>query len=172
MLKIQHKKAAFSIIEIIIVLFIISIGLIGILSLIVQNIQSQNYNQGNLVAYQLSQEGIEMIRRLRDSNWKNGQDFNADLAVAPGTVYQYYMDYNDALPTQVFDSLPRELKIDANGFYVHDALAPSTAGSGFSRLIKVELLDASRMRVESAVYWNNSGRAYSYIVEALLYDWY
>ncbi len=166
------KKSAFSIIEIIVVLFIISIGLIGILSLIVQNIQSQNYNQGNLIAYQLSQEGVELIRRLRDTNWNSSQDFNTDLAPAPGTVYNYYMDYNDALPTEVFDAKPRELKMDSDGFYIHDSVSPTASSTGFSRLISVELLDADRMRVSSGVYWQNNGRNYSYIVETLLYDWF
>lgn len=165
------KKPAFSIIEIIVVLFIISIGLIGILSLIVQNIESQSYNQKNLVAYQLSQEGVEIIRRQRDTNWNLGQDFNENLAPSSGTVYQYYMDYNDSLPIQVFDSLPRELKIDADGFYVHDPVSLSATTSGFSRLISVELLDPDRLRVLSGVYWNDSGRNYSYTAETLLYDW-
>lgn len=165
------KKSAFSIIEIIVVLFIISIGLIGILSLIVQNIQSQNYNQGNLIAYQLSQEGIEIIRRIRDTNSNLNQDFNTDLAPAVGTVYQYFMDYDDSLPTQVFDDNPRDLKVNDNGLYVHDTVSPSAVSSGFSRLIKVELLDDTRMRVESGVYWKNNGREYSYVVETLLYDW-
>ena len=163
------KKSAFSIIEIIVVLFIISIGLIGILSLIVQNIQSQSYNQGNLIAYQLSQEGVELIRRVRDTNWNSLQDFNTDLAPAIGTVHEYYMDFDDSLPTEIFDGTPRELNIDANGFYVYDVASDP---SGFSRLIKVELLDDTRMRVESGVYWNDSKRDYSYVVETLLYDWF
>lgn len=163
------KKSAFSIIEIIVVLFIISIGLIGILSLIVQNIQSQSYNQGNLIAYQLSQEGVELIRRVRDTNWNSVQDFNTDLAPAVGTVHEYCMDFDDALPTKIFDGVPCELNIDANGFYVYDAVSNP---SGFSRLIKVELLDDTRMRVESGVYWNDSKRDYSYVVETLLYDWF
>jgi hypothetical protein len=75
------------------------------------------------------------------------------------------------LPTEIFDGNPRELKIDGNEFYVHDSVSPVAKSSGFSRLIEVELLDADRMRVKSGVYWTDSKRNYSYVVETLLYDW-
>lgn len=160
-------RQAFSLVEIMIVLFIISLGLVGILSLIVQNIQSSDYNKNNLIAYQLSQEGVEIVRRLRDSNWKRGFDFNYGLAVV-GSKNIFCLDYNDQ---QVFlSSVPCSLGLNDDGFYDHDIRSPK---SGFSRLITVELInESSAMRVISEVFWiNRVGGKSSYATEALLYNW-
>ena len=169
----KQKKPAFSLIEIIIVLFIISMGLIGILSLIVQNIQSQDYNKNNLIATQLSQEGIELIRRIRDNNFKQDFDFNFGLAGASGEIVSYCFDYNDSAPT--ISSEACLLRLDGDGFYVHETVGIS---SGFSRLIKVELIDDEEslavgvaLKVISEVYWQRRGGTSSYTTETWLYDW-
>ena len=164
----KQKKPAFSLIEIIIVLFIISMGLIGILSLIVQNIQSQDYNRSNLIATQLSQEGIELIRRVRDTNFKQSNDFNYGLAEVSGVVNNYCFDYDDEGPQESGSACL--LRIDEDGFYAHELIGLS---SGFSRLIKVELVEeGTALKVISEVFWTGRAGNSAYIVEALLYDWY
>lgn len=170
--KFKQKKLGFSLIEIVIVLFVISTGLIGILSLIVQNIQSQDYNKNNLIATQLSQEGIELIRRLRDNNFKQGSAFNSGLAETQLEVFSYCLDYNDIAPLN--STTACLLRFDGEGFYVHEALGIS---SGFSRLIKVELIDEDlavgvALKVISEVYWNSRFGTSSYTTETLLYNWY
>lgn len=162
-----REKAAFTLIEIIVVLFIISMGLVGILSLIVQNIQAQDYNRGNLIAYQLSQEGIELIRRVRDTNWRNSVLFYENLADGLTTPKTFIMDYDDNLPVEASEAAI--LRIDDEGFYAH---SPDTwEASEFSRLIEVELVDSDHLRVISSVFWVDRGRENSYVIEALLYDW-
>ncbi len=173
-MKIEFKKnkKAFSLIEIVIVLFVISMGLIGILSLIVQNIQSQDYNKNNLIATQLSQEGVELVRRLRDNNFKQGNDFNFGLANASGEVFNYCLDYNDIELT--LSSEACLLRLDDNNFYAHETTGPS---SGFYRLIKIELADEELaekvvLKVISEVFWQSRGGTSSYATETWLYDWY
>ncbi len=173
-MKIEFKKnkKAFSLIEIVIVLFIISMGLIGILSLIVQNIQSQDYNKNNLIATQLSQEGIELVRRVRDNNFKQGKAFNSDLASVSGQVFGYCFDYNDIALT--ISSEACLLRLDGDNFYVHETTGVS---SGFSRLIKIELANEGvaenvLLKVFSEVSWKSRGGTSSYTTEAWLYNWY
>ncbi len=166
-IKKQLNKSAFSLIEIIVVLFIISIGLIGILSLIVQNIQAQDYNKNNLIATQLSQEGVELIRVIRDSNWLKGNDFHFGLAETAGIIYSYCFAHNDEslLPSED----PCMLNLNEDGFYVHESTAVS---SGFSRLITAELIEeGSAIRVISTVSWSSRVGQSSYSTEALLYNW-
>ncbi len=163
----KQVKEAFSLIEILVVLFIISLGLVGILSLIVQSIKSQDYNKNNLIAYQLSQEGIELVRRTRDSNWRLGYDFNYGLAEELGTVNSYCFDYNDDAPLSSNEACV--LRLNSNGFYVHELEGPA---STFSRLISVELVEAGvALRVKSKVSWLSRTGDSDYETEALLYDW-
>lgn len=165
-LKIIKPKNGFTLVEIIVVLFVISLGLVGVLTLIVQNIQSQSYNKNNLIAYQLAQEGIELIRKVRDSNWKASQPFNTNLADG-----EYYMDYRDATP---HDALPDPaliiLKQDADGFYLHNFNGPEP-DSGFSRRLTLQNIDNYSFRVTAQISWGGHGRNYTYYLETILYDW-
>jgi len=166
-----RRLPAFSLVEIVVVLFVISLGLVGILSLIIQNIQSQSYNKNNLTAYQLAQEGVEMIRQVRDSNWKAGAAFTLGLATTTGVTYQNYMDYRDALPhdASANPSVLSVLKQDSEGLYIHGGLGTT---SPFSRLINTKKLDTHSLQVDAIISWQDHNRNYSYDLETILYDWY
>lgn len=168
--KSSRRQAGFSLVEIVVVLFIISLGLVGILSLIIQNIQSQSYNKSQLVANQLAQEGIELIRRVRDVNWRNGQPYNLNLAEGI-----YVMDYDDLLPVGAA-AAPGQMSrlfFDDNGFYYHQSGASETPvpETGFSRLITIQPLVGSAFIVRSRVSWEERGRNFRYELETILYDW-
>ena len=60
----------FSLIEIIFSIGIITIGLVSILSLFSYNIKSGISNRDKLIGIYLAEEQIEIIRQLRDTNWK------------------------------------------------------------------------------------------------------
>lgn len=169
----KQFRPGFTIVEIMVVLLVVALALVGILSLITQTIQGQSYNKDNLTASQLAQEGIELIRRVRDSNWKASQPFNTNLAPAVGMVFPYYMDYRDSAPHPHNLSQPGELVLhqDSNGFYFNDINSAATS-TPFSRLITVVLLDSKSMEVNCTVTWGDHNRSYSYNLETLLYDWY
>lgn len=154
-------EAAFSLVEMIVVLFVISVGLIGVLSLVIQNIQSQSLNKDNIIAYQLAQEGIELVRKTRDSNWLASVDWNLNLV--DGT---YYMDYLDATPNISNVSTGKLYK--GGGYYSHDSSGEETS---FSRLLKIESIDANHLRVYSIVSWFNRDKTFEYKLETELYDW-
>lgn len=157
-------KKGFSIIEIIIILFIIAIGLLGLLSLIIQNIQSQGYNQRNFVAYQLAQEGIELIRMVRDTNWLQGESFNEGLMDG-----EYVMGYLDDLPQPAGENASDLiLRQEQDGFYQHGGVAPS---SGFSRKIILLRENANTLSVLVQITWQDKGRNAFYDLETELYDW-
>lgn len=164
---IYSRRPAFSLIEIMVALFIISLGMTAILSLIGQNLNSQSYNRSNLIAYQLAQEGMELIRRVRDTNWRNNLSYNFGL---PGDT-TYYMDYNDTFPIILnSDNGADLLRQDASGFYQH-GLESTATSSGFSRsiYIKEEIID--RLLIRVTVTWQEREKSRSYVLENYLYDW-
>lgn len=160
----EGNKKGFTLIEVITVLFVISLGMIGVLSLIAQNIQSQSLNKNTLVAYQLAQEGVELIRQVRDTNWLKGEDWKKNL----GTEV-YYMDYLDITPHRARRREDGNLRQDSNGFYLNNP-DPAPTASMFSRIIEIHH-SSEQMQVISKVYWTDHGRSYVYSLEALLYDW-
>jgi len=160
-------KAGFSIMEILVVLFIVSTAMLGIVSLIIQNIQVQSINKNNLIASSLAQEGIELIRNVRDTNWKNGDNFDTNLSDG-----FYRIDYRSSVPV----SEPLSAKIYLkDGFYVNDNggdtdLTPTV----FSRQIAITRLNTEigkPLKVKSIISWTDRNHPYRYELQTLLYDW-
>lgn len=162
-------KEGFSLIETLAVLFVISMALLGIVSLINQNIQVQNINKNNLIASSLAQEGIELIRNVRDANWLNSQAFDTYLSDD-----SYQIDYRDNMPTPTTNISQTKLYLK-DGFYVHDSgsetgLTPTI----FSRQITIKRLNDSNgkpLQVRSLVSWTDHNKPYRYELQTLLYDW-
>ena len=160
----NKKSPAFTLVEIIVILFIISVGLIGVLSLVIQNIQSQVINKNSIVAYQLAQEGIELTRKTRDTNWINANSWNQGLADG-----DYFMDYLDETPQALVSGSSAQLYKDNNDYYVHEAGGVLT---NFSRTIKLTSVSANSMSVLVNVSWSNRNKNFDYSLETRLYDWY
>lgn len=162
-------KEGFSLIEILAVLFVISMALLGIVSLINQNIQVQSINKNNLIASSLAQEGIELIRNVRDTNWLTNQAFDTYLSDD-----SYQIDYRDNMPTPTTDISQTKLYLK-DGFYVHDSgsevgLTPTL----FSRQIIIKKIydyALEPIQVRSVVSWTDHGKPYRYELQALLFDW-
>ncbi len=160
----SQKLKGFTLIEIITVLFVVSLGLIGVLSLIIQNIQSQSINRRSIIAYQLAQEGIELVRKTRDSNWANGDIWNKNLVSG-----SYYMDPLDSIPQFMASFDQATLYKNDDGLYVHEVSATPTP---YKRIIVIDNLTAYSMRVYSRVVWSDRNKVFNYDLETLLYDWH
>ncbi len=103
--------------------------MIGVLSLIEQNIKSQSLNKNTLIAYQLAQEGVELIRQVRDTNWRTERNWNENLAVG-----NYYMDYTDTAPHSAANKNDGNLKQDSSGMYLNNP-SSTIPGTIFYRII-------------------------------------
>lgn len=69
------KRRAESLVEVIIAIFIVSLGASVATGLIVTSLQSNSFSRDNLIALNLVEEGIEAMRAVRDTNWlKYGYD--------------------------------------------------------------------------------------------------
>jgi len=162
-------KAGFSLMEILVVLFIVSTALLGVVSLIIQNIQVQSINKNSIIASSLAQEGIELIRNVRDMNWKTGQEFYDKLDDG-----NYKIDYRLSAPIQITDASQTKIYLK-DSFYVNDngsesGLTPTI----FSRQIVITRLNSyfgSPLQIRSIVSWTDRKHPYRYELQALLFDW-
>lgn len=68
--KIWKNKIAFSIIEILVWIFIFSLWLISVYAIIVSTLRMNDYNSNYIIATNLAKEQIELVRNIRDSNYK------------------------------------------------------------------------------------------------------
>lgn len=68
-------RRAETLVEVIIAIFVVSMGAATATSLVVNAFQANNFSKDNLIGLNLAVEGIEAARNIRDSNWlKFGSD--------------------------------------------------------------------------------------------------
>ena len=164
--KFIKNLSGFSILEVIVSFYIVSMGMVGLLSLIIQNTQVQNINKNDLIAVQLAQEGTELVRRVRDNNWLIGNSAFSGIANTD-TTKTFAID-SDALTDNVLigDDSAR-LMVDS-GYYLHSGSDPSN----FRRIIETtNYSSASSTEVDCRVQWTEKNQVHEQVVSEILYDW-
>lgn len=78
-MKKNNKKNGFSLVEIIIAISVMVMVIVSATQLVVSIIRSNAGNINTLTAYGLSQEGLEAVRNIRDSNWLLGAKFEGEI---------------------------------------------------------------------------------------------
>ncbi len=171
-MKKYSNQKGFSILELMIAILVIAMGMVSVLSLMVQNIQAQYINKNVLVAAQLTQECFELVRNVRDQNYLIlGNSWYQDVVNDDGT---YTIDLNgrsgiNSSVNTIADSGAR-LYSDSNGFYTHTVTANPTI---FSRLVTIRnyLGYTDFLDVECKVRWQERNNNHDYAAETYLYNW-
>lgn len=131
----------FSIAEVVISIFVISVGLVAVVNLIAASIRDSMSSRDLIVASQLSQEGVEIVRNIRDN------DLNFFFATADDS---YRVDKDSS----ALDAAGDNKLYYKNNYYVHNTTGSATK---FSRKIIIsDTTVANQKRVESVVVWNRS----------------
>ncbi len=164
----KTKEKGFTMIEMIATLFVMSVGIMGIFSLVSQTISHISIISSRLTAIYLSQEGMEIIRNIRDSNFlkiNNGEEVNWDNDLANGQYY-YNFDYqSQAIPDNTNCSGNNYLDING-GFY-------RCFGSGrFQRKAQINKIEDDKIDVVIEVSWEERGRTHKVVARENLYQWY
>lgn len=161
-MKIIFNKKGFTLLELIVCVFIISLGLVGVLSLVVQNVRAQYLNKNVLIASQLAQEGLELTRNIRDTNWlSSGSSWNDGL-----TTGNYKIDYSNGL-SAVSGINEAKLYINASGFYDHVNTGTATI---FKRLITT-VEGANTITITCLIEWEERNATHKYSAQTILYNW-
>lgn len=185
-------EKGFTLIEIIIAVFILSIAIVGVYSAFSIIVILTTSSSDRLTATYLSQEGMEIIRNIRDTNWLTCDDpticsfssyladvdtdcsttgCEADFTTSPSP------DNASRLTQWPSTSDGNYLNIDVGGFYKYSI---DGTPSKFKRKLTITLLnDDHAMKVISEVIWNekpnilNSNPTQPSVkTEEILYDWY
>lgn len=151
----QRKiNSGFSLIEILIAIFLIGVAFVGVVAFFNSSLQSHFDAQSELIAAGLAQEGSELIRNLRDYHSLNDDtpwsDLKSDLPSCTRIDYR-------SLTTHVCDnSLEEDVCLDADGRYKQCEVAGT--GVGMKRSIEITLEndgEVEYLNVLSKVTWND-----------------
>ncbi|MBU0476702.1 prepilin-type N-terminal cleavage/methylation domain-containing protein [Patescibacteria group bacterium] len=157
----KPNNRSFTIIEVMVAIFIITTGMLGAFSLIQQTVFFTVTGSSRLAAAYLAQEGIEIVRNIRDTNWLGGFAWDDGLDV--GT---HEADYNDLALSPYNNNY---LKI-GNGFYNYD----SGSLTKFKRKITITpdpISMPSKLEVSVLVEWQERGSSHQVTVKENLYNW-
>lgn len=81
----------FTLLEVIIAIFLITVGITAVLLLITKTLGAMSLSFSQLKAAYLAQEGIEVIRNIRDTNWVEGNEWK-DLNKSGAVTLSEHID--------------------------------------------------------------------------------
>lgn len=145
-------KSGFSLIEVLITLVILSVGITGVSTLMTGNIRNSVETKNQIIASELAQEGLELVKNLKDNNSlvfatevADGSDYRIDGASS-------YSDFKSS-PISFSGNINKKLNLDGSGFYSHAA----GKESGFYRKIEITITPSRTVEATAYVAWNPTG---------------
>jgi Tfp pilus assembly protein PilV len=162
-MKIKNEKS-FTLMEAIVAIFVITAGLVGVLSLVSQTISASTFSKDKLIATYLAQEGIEIVRNIRDTNWINNNSWTNNISFTSS----YQLDYQSfQFPDPLCSLGPGNyLKYDGN-FY------NCSSGNDTKFTRKITITDfGNYINVLVLVEWQEKGAQHKVEAQENLYNWY
>jgi prepilin-type N-terminal cleavage/methylation domain-containing protein len=155
-----NRNSGFTLIEALVALVILTLALGPALVLSSSVSSTASIIRNNLVAANLAQESLEVVRALRDSNWFNGLPFDNGLADG---IYRIEWNSNSLI---ALGNNPL-LKLDA-GLYNYS----SGNDTVFKRTVTITKINAAELRIISDITWTERGNNLRDIkAESHLFDW-
>lgn len=165
----RKTNVGFSLIEVLIAVFLIGVAFVGVVAFFNSSIQSNLESKNELIAAGLAQEGSELVRNLRDYYILNGETWSEIVDSANGLPSCERIDYNilDASGSHQCDNSKSE-DVCLNDEERYEQCDSGDSGIGFQRQISVicedednneincnESENVKSLRVVSTVSWND-----------------
>lgn len=172
----RKNSAGFTILEVILAITVLTLAVGGSFILISQTIGSVSVIQSKLIASYLIQEGLEIVRNIRDSNWLKNQTWDQGLPAgdweADYTTTSFDEDCENVehYNCHIYDD-NSFLKIpETDEFYNYS----SGTDTIFKRKITIskESEEPDRFKVSVEVFWREKGQLRSLAAQEYLYNWY
>jgi len=185
----KFKNRGFTIIEVAVSIFILAVAIIGIYSAFSIVIVLALDNSDRFIASYLAQEGMEIIRNIRDADWIAGNYWGTSF---PDECFDNGCEVDYTTVSGGINSWPsvgkgNYLYIDNNGFYSYNTISENP--TKFKRKIKIEEdyvgIDKSIMKVSVEVTWDKKATMLNpkqdagscmesncIILEEYMYNWY
>lgn len=162
-MKIKEKTKGFTLLEMLISLLVIVVGVLGVFTAVARFSQNTQQEKENLIASYLCQEGIEIIKNIRDTNWVANSAWDNGLTACSAGCE---VDYQGVLTPWSEDG--RKLYIEgATGFYkyISSPLSGDTE-TPYTRRINIAS-SVDELDITVNVYWLGN----TMTVKENIYNW-
>ena len=161
----RKEKKAFTLVEALVAISIMLIGILSTLILVTRVLYSTSIIQNRLTASFLAQEGMELIRQKRDSNFVKGLKGDSVGWLDGLDSGEYRIDAKDMILQQ--EGTDEFLFYDKEGFYNY-TVGESTP---FKRKITIEQINENQIWVKVLMEWKTKGMFFDLEVEDYLFNW-
>jgi prepilin-type N-terminal cleavage/methylation domain-containing protein len=161
-------RKGFTLIEFSISLFIVLVGVFGTFTVIQRVSHYSSLNSSKIQAAYLAEEGIEIIRNIRDSNYVITSEWSNGIANSPGS---YQLDVSSRVFPDPNCSGKDYLVLDSRNAPFYYTCTSSPGPEKFQRSIFVES-GIDLLIVVSKVTWKEKGVSQELFIQANFYDWY
>ncbi len=150
-------------IELMVTIFIVMFGITGSIALMQRTISSGRTSSLRFQAAYLAQEGVELVRNVRDTAWVENRDWFSEISTPPASYYTISYNSNDLMSLG-----DKRLYQGTDDRYSHHF---SGTESPFEREIKLSLCPEGTINecveVRSIVSWDGGDN----LIIQRLYNW-
>ncbi|HNW96289.1 MAG TPA: prepilin-type N-terminal cleavage/methylation domain-containing protein [Candidatus Paceibacterota bacterium] len=164
------QNSGFTLIESMIAIALIVSGITGLMVLVNRSMGFSTTAFNELAAANLAQEGIELVRNIRDNNWTQQKNWLTGLQ--DGTYQVDYHDnelikYSEEGPEQPL-LLEQPLLFDEIEGYNYTIGDPTF----YYRKIELKAVNSNELIVKSIITWSaKGGKNFETVVEDHLFNW-
>lgn len=152
----------FTLIETLVAIFLLTVGVVGSFSLMQKVTSFASISSSQLVASYLAQEGIEVVRNIRDTNYLERQVWDSGIGVGAGRLDYRSETFPDA-------TCGNYLKYNEA---THTYICSTDSNSKFQRQITIGKEPAlKKMVVSVVVSWSERGTQHQVVAQTELYNW-
>jgi hypothetical protein len=158
----KNFKNSFTLLEAIFSITILILTIVGAFTLVQLTLGFTPITQQKLIASYLVQEGIEIVRNIRDTNWISGLNWTNNLT----TTTSYYLD-SQSLQFPDLSCSSQYLYLDSNSYNCRS----SGSQTKFQRQITLTEIGSDQLEVLVEVEWQEKGRTHTIKAMENLYNW-
>lgn len=136
-------RQGFSLMEVMLVVFILSTTLVVFIQVIANGMSHSMESRDTIIAAGLAQEGVELVKNIRDNNWAKKTD--GFLGINPISNGSYVINYNSV----ALESGAERLKL--NGNYYNTSTGSDT--KFYRRIDVANGSNANEKKITSMVVW-------------------
>jgi prepilin-type N-terminal cleavage/methylation domain-containing protein len=171
----MKTSKGFTLIELMVSISILVTAVVGIYSAFSYTYLQIGNISSRLTAAYLAQEGLEIVRNLRDGNWISLEnEWSESFSICSQGCQA---DYATGTPGEIIPLMPFPgegyfLNIDEAGFYTYKTGANITP-TKFKRKITINnFFSSDVVKVTSEVFWQDRNKEFSFKAKEYLYNWY
>lgn len=167
-LSVVSCSSGFTLVEALVSLVLLTSALVPAFILATDALMLSSRIRNTLIASSLAQEGVEVVRAIRDANWFKPTyplttAFSEDLlGCAAGCRVAW-----DSISPVALSGVSTPLLLNESGLYQYAGGTESV----FSRVITITAQSDVELVVKSEVTWNERSIPKSVVVESHLFDW-